>query len=254
MENDRIVIYQTPDGVTSVDVRLENETVWLTQMQMAELFQKDRTVISRHINNVYKEGELDRNITCAKFAHMGTEEDQQYETTIYNLDVIISVGYRVKSQRGTQFRIWANKVLRDYLIKGYVVNERIRKENYDELRQLVQVLGRTVREQNTLTTDEGRSLLDVVVDYTYALDTLDRYDYQQLTLGHTTSEVKFRATYENAMQAIRSLKNKFGGSPLFGNEKDGSFKSSVGQIYQTFGGGKTCILQLRKKRLCCCIW
>lgn len=110
-----------------------------------------------------------------------------------------------------------------------------------------------MREQNTLTTDEGRSLLDVVVDYTYALDTLDRYDYQQLTLGHTTSEVKFRATYENAMQAIRSLKNKFGGSCLFGNEKDGSFKSSVGQIYQTFGG-ETCILQLRKKRLCCCIW
>lgn len=103
-----IVIFQTKDGKTSIDVKLENETVWLTQAQMSDLFQKDRTVIGRHINNVYREGELERDITCAKFAHMGIDKDQQYETTVYNLDVIISVGYRVKSQRGTQFRIWAN--------------------------------------------------------------------------------------------------------------------------------------------------
>lgn len=123
--NDRgnIVIYQTKDGKTSIDVKLEDETVWLNQAQMAELFQKDRTVIGRHINNVYREGELERDITCAKFAHMGSYSDQQYETAVYNLDVIISVGYRVKSQRGTQFRVWANKVLKEYLIKGYAVNQ-----------------------------------------------------------------------------------------------------------------------------------
>lgn len=119
----KIVIYQTKDGKTSIDVKLENETVWLTQAQMADLFQKDRTVIGRHINNVYREGELERDITCAKFAHMGSDNDQQYETAVYNLDVIISVGYRVKSQRGTQFRIWANKILKDYLIKGYAINQ-----------------------------------------------------------------------------------------------------------------------------------
>ena len=128
--NDRgnIVIYQTKDGKTSIDVKLEDETVWLTQAQMAELFQKDRTVIGRHINNVYREGELERDITCAKFAHMGSYSDQQYETAVYNLDVIISVGYRVKSQRGTQFRVWANKVLKEYLIKGYAINQQVKIE------------------------------------------------------------------------------------------------------------------------------
>ena len=121
MNQSKIDIYQTQDGKTSIDVKLEQDTVWLTQAQMAELFQKDRTVIGRHINNVYKEGELLRNTTCAKFAHVGTDADQTYETMIYNLDVVISVGYRVKSQRGTQFRIWANSVLKDYLILMFML-------------------------------------------------------------------------------------------------------------------------------------
>ena len=137
--NDRgnIVIYQTKDGKTSIDVKLEDETVWLTQAQMAELFQKDRTVIGRHINNVYREGELERDITCAKFAHMGSYSDQQYETAVYNLDVIISVGYRVKSQRGTQFRVWANKVLKEYLIKGYAINQQVKIEQLEDLKNTV---------------------------------------------------------------------------------------------------------------------
>lgn len=130
----KIVIYQTKDGKTSIDVKLENETVWLTQAQMADLFQKDRTVIGRHINNVYREGELERDITCAKFAHMGSDNDQQYETAVYNLDVIISVGYRVKSQRGTQFRIWANKILKDYLIKGYAINQQVKAAQLADLK------------------------------------------------------------------------------------------------------------------------
>ena len=230
-----IVIYQTNDGETSIDVKFQDETVWLSQAQMAELFQKDRTVIGRHISNIFKEGELEREITCANFAHVGNDGDQQYITTLYNLDVIISVGYRVKSKRGTQFRIWANKVLKQYLLQGYAVNERIAAQKYDELSQLVKVLGRTIQNQERLTED-SRSLLDVVVDYTYALDTLDRYDYQELKIEETTKKEEFHATYENAMEVICELHEKFGGSTLFGNEKDDSFKSSIGQIYQTFGG------------------
>ncbi len=233
--NNSIVIYQTNDGETSIDVKFQDETVWLSQSQMAELFQKDRTVIGRHINNIFKEGELERETTCANFAHVGSDGDQQYITTLYNLDVIISVGYRVKSKRGTQFRIWANKILKQYLLQGYAINERIAAQKYDELSQLVKVLGRTIQNQEKLTED-SRSLLDVVVDYTYALDTLDRYDYQELKIEDTTGKESFHATYENAMEVIRELHEKFGGSPLFGNEKDDSFKSSIGQIYQTFGG------------------
>ena len=236
MKQDQIVIYQTEDGQTAIDVRLENDTVWLSQAQMASLFQKDRTVIGRHIRNVYKEGELEEEGTCAKFAHMGHDGLQQYETVMYSLDVIISVGYRVKSQRGVLFRQWANRVLKDYLLKGYAVNDTIRREQIGELRQLVQMLGRTLQNQALLNTNEHQALFDIVVDYTYALDTLDDYDHQRLEVDDTTQEQKFLATYDNAMQAIAALRERFGGSMLFGNEKDGSFKSSIGQIYQTFGG------------------
>ena len=123
--NNQIVVYQTADNQTQIEVHMENETVWLTQAQMAELFQKDRTVISRHIRNVFNEGELEEQSTCAKFAHMGHDGLQQYETVMYNLDVIISVGYRVKSQRGTAFRIWATKVLKEYMLRGYAINQRL---------------------------------------------------------------------------------------------------------------------------------
>lgn len=236
MEENKIVIYQTSDGQTQIDVRLEEETVWLSQQQMAVLFDKDRTVIGRHIRNVYEENELTREGTCANFAHMGHDGLQAYSTTFYNLDVIISVGYRVKSQRGTQFRIWASRVLKDYLVKGYVINNRLVAQKYEELSQLVNVLGRTVKQQDALTTDEAVGLVDVVANYGYALDTLDKYDYQKLGIDQITANERFHATYENAMQAINELRDKFGGSTLFGNEKDDSFKSTIGQIYQTFGG------------------
>lgn len=208
---------------------------------MAELFQKDRTVIGRHISNIYKEHELERETTCANFAHTknyGRREGftQTKNIVLYNLDVIISVGYRVKSQRGTQFRIWANKVLKEYLIKGYAVNKALTEQRYTELKQLVNVLGRTVKTQEALTSDDALNLVEVVADYAYALDTLDKYDYQQLAVEQTTNEAKFHATYEGAMQAIEELKEKFGGSQWFAHEKDDSFKSSIGQIYQTFGG------------------
>ena len=241
MEENKIIIYQTEDGQTQIDVRLENETVWLTQAQMAELFQKDRTVITRHINNVFKEGELNREEVSAKIAHTTLHgaiegKTQTQELVLYNLDVIISVGYRVKSKRGTDFRIWARNILKQYLIKGYAVNERLRKEQIGELRQLVGMLGRTIQSQPLLTTDESNALFEVVTDYTYALDTLDNYDYERLTIDKTTKNEPFHATYENAIHEIKLLREKFGGSVLFGNEKDDSFKSSIGQIYQTFGG------------------
>ena len=230
--NSQLVIYQAPDGDMSIDVTVQNETVWLSQGQMAELFDKDQSVIARHISNVFKEGELEKE---SNMQILHNTLSKYKPTQVYSLDVIISVGYRVKSKRGTQFRIWANQVLKQYLLQGYAINERVAAQKYDELSQLVKVLGRTIQNQEKLTED-SRSLLDVVVDYTYALDTLDRYDYQELKIEETTGKEVFHATYESAMEVIRELHEKFGGSTLFGNEKDDSFKSSIGQIYQTFGG------------------
>ena len=237
-QNNKIVIYQTADGQTQIDVRMENETVWLTQVQMADLFQTDRTSIVRHINNIYKSEELEREATCAKIAQVQIEGKRKVNRNIpyFNLDMIISVGYRVNSKRGTQFRIWANKVLKDYLIKGYAINNRLSVQKYEELSQLVHLLGRTINNEKEMIDSDTRELVNVVTDYTYALDTLDRYDYQQLTIEYTTIEESFRATYNSAMETIATLKDKFGGSSLFGREKDGSFKSSIGQIYQTFDG------------------
>lgn len=236
MENNQIVIYQTEDGQTQIDVRMENDTVWLTQKQIAELFGTKRPAITKHLKNIYASEELDENSTCSILEHMGNDGKQTYNTKYYNLDAVLSVGYRVNSKNATRFRQWANKVLKDYLVKGYAVNERLRHEQIGELRQLVNMLGRTIQSQPLLTTEENKALFEVVTDYTYALDTLDNYDYERLTIEKTTKEEPFHATYENAMKEIHRLRDKFGGSALFGNEKDDSFKSSIGQIYQTFGG------------------
>ena len=235
-----IILYQTADGKTSIDVKLENDTVWLTQAQMARLFETTKQNISLHVNNIFKEGELEKAvvvkdslITTQHGAIQGKKQNQK--VSFYNLDVIISVGYRVKSQRGTQFRIWANSVLKEYLIKGYAVKNDLVQQKYDDLKALVDVMGRTMGYLDTPADDQIRSIFDVVQDYTYALDTLDSYDYQSLGIRSTSKEY-FHATYDNAMEVIRSLKAKFGGSDLFGNEKDESFHSSIGQIYQTWDG------------------
>ena len=238
--DNQIIIYQTDDGQTQIDVRMENDMIWLTRQQIAVLFGRDYKTISKHINNALKE-ELADSVVVAKIAnttqHGAIEgKTQTHEIDYFNLEVITSVGYRVKSKRGVQFRQWANKVLKKYLIKGYAVNERLRKEQIGELRQLVGMLGRTIQSQPLLSNDETNALFEVVTDYAYALDTLDNYDYERLTINKTTKEEPFHATYENAMEAIDGLREKFGGSVLFGNEKDDSFKSSIGQIYQTFGG------------------
>ena len=230
--NDKIVIYRTADRQTSIDVKLEDETVWLSANQMANLFDRDEKTIRKHINNVFSEGELEKENNT----HFLRVDGVKQPVAFFSLDVIISVGYRVKSQRGIQFRIWANKVLKEYLVKGYVVNKVLTEQRYTELKQLVTVLGRTVKAQEALTSEDALNLVEVVSDYTYALDTLDKYDFQQLAVEQTTNDVKFHATYEGAMQAIEELKEKFGGSQWFAHEKDDSFKSSIGQIYQTFGG------------------
>ena len=234
--NDKIIIYQSEDGKTQLDVKLEHETVWLTQKQIAELFGTKRPAITKHLKNIYASEELTEESTCSILEHMGNDGRQSYNTKYYNLDAILSVGYRVNSKNATRFRQWANSVLKQYLVKGYAINENIRKHQIAELRQLIQVLGRTIQQQPAKTTDESNALFDVVVDYTYALDTLDNYDYQRLHIAKTTKEEPFHATYENAMHEIDMLRQKFGGSVLFGNEKDESFKSSIGQIYQTFDG------------------
>lgn len=236
--NNQIVLYQSEDGMTQLDVKLEGETVWLNRQQMAELFGRDVKTIGKHINNALREELNDGISTVAKFATVQKEGSRlvNREVEYYNLDMIISVGYRVKSRRGVEFRRWANDILKQFLINGYAVNERIRQRQIAELRQLVLVVGRTIEQQPVATTDESHALFDVVVDYTYALDTLDNYDYQRLYISKTTRNELFYATYENAMQEIEMLREKFGASTLFGNEKDESFKSSIGQIYQTFDG------------------
>ena len=212
--------------------------MWLTQAQMVELFQTTKQNVSLHLNNLYKEGELKKEGTVKEYLTVQQEGKRKVTRKVkyYDLDVIISVGYRVHSKRGTAFRIWARQILKDYLIKGYAVNEHIRKEQIGELRQLIGMVGRAIQNKQIEPDEENQALFDIVVDYTYALDTLDDYDYQRMTVKDTTQEEKFHATYENAMETIAALRDKFGGSSLFGNEKDDSFKSSIGQIYQTFGG------------------
>ena len=194
MKEDQIVIYQTKDGQTQIDVRLENENVWLNVSQMSALFDREESNVRRHVLNAFKEGELERDENNVHFLHVnGVKKPVPF----YSLDVIISVGYRVKSKRGTDFRIWARKVLNQYLVKGYAVNERIRKEQIGELRQLVEVVGRTLKNQKLPSTTESLELLDVVVDYTYALDTLDNYDYERLSIDRTTRQESFHATLDD---------------------------------------------------------
>ncbi|HEX7356567.1 MAG TPA: RhuM family protein [Ignavibacteriaceae bacterium] len=240
MTTDQIIIYKTTDGVTNVDVTLDKDTVWLNLNQLSHLFGRDKSVISRHLRKIYEEGELDRDSTVAKNATVQIEGKRRVDRDIefYNLDAIISVGYRVNSKMGTQFRIWANRILKDHLLKGYSINERKLKEQTDQfnsLKQTVQLLDNVLKNKE-LTSDEATGLLKVVTDYSYALDILDKYDHQQLTIEGTDDQQLFVATYEDAMNAIKDLKNKFGGSSLFGNEKDDSFKGSIGVIYQSFSG------------------
>lgn len=234
-----IVLYTTDDGNTRLEVKLEKDTVWLNREQIAQLYGRDYKTIAKHINNALRE-ELEGEPVVAKIAtpkKYGRKEGgvQMQDIEYYNLDMIISIGYRVKNRNGIVFRKWANTVLKQYLIKGYAIDRR-RLDHYDELKDVVRLMSRTLTLQDKVSEGEYSGLFCVIADYVYALDTLDRYDYQSLLIEKTTHEEPFRATYDNAMRAINALKEKFGGSRWFANEKDDSFKSSIGQIYQTFGG------------------
>lgn len=237
---DQIIIYQAPNGKTAIDVKIEDNTIWLTLTQIAELFGKNKSTISRHLNNIYKEEELLQEATVAKNATVQTEGNRTVERIIdyYNLDAIISVGYRVSSKQGTQFRIWANNILKEYLVNGYSLNESRLKDQNEQLNSLKNTVNllSNILENKSLNTDEATGLLRVVTDYAYALDILDKYDHQQLTIEGTTAKELFIIDYNEAKRAIYDLKDKFGGSSLFGNEKDESFKSSIATIYQTFSG------------------
>jgi prophage maintenance system killer protein len=237
MDRGEIIIYQLPDGFTSLDVRLENETIWLTQAQMVQLFDSSKANVSEHIKHIYKTYELEETATVRNFRTVRIEGKREVSRALvyYNLDMIIAIGYRVNTKRGTLFRIWANKVLKEYIVKGYVIDQRVKIEQLEDLKKTVKLLS-NVLDTKSLTANEATGLLKVITDYTYALDTLDRYDYQLLEINETTQEISFRATYENAIEAIDVLRRKFGSGGLFGNEKDQSFQSSINTIYQTFDG------------------
>ncbi len=237
MENSEIKIYETQEGKTSIEVKLDKETVWLNLNQMSELFERDKSVISRHIRNIFKDGELYKKSVVANFATTATD-GKIYKVDYFNLDVIISVGYRIKSKRGTQFRIWANQIIKDYLIKGYAINQqRLQKqaEQLNELKETIKILANTL-EYKELTNDESRSLLKIISDYSYALEILDQYDYQTLKIENTLRKEVYQLRYEETVKQIELVKKTYGNSEFFGCQKDDSLKSSIATIYQTYNG------------------
>jgi len=233
----QIVIYQTESGETQIDVRLEQDTAWLSQAQMVELFDRNKRTISEHIGKIFKEGELNEDSVVRK-SRTTAKDGKTYEVSEYNLDVIISVGYRVKSQRGTQFRIWANSILKQFLVKGYALNERklqAEQEKLDDLKHAIALSARLLRNQ-ALTSQESQSILTVLEKYSHALTVLDDYDHQRLQVIGTLTPEQPKIGYGEAMEQILLWreKEKLGG--LFGNEKDNSFNSALETIYQTFDG------------------
>jgi prophage maintenance system killer protein len=235
-----IEIYKTPDNRTEIEVVFDNDTVWLSQKQLALLFQNTIPNVNMHIKNIYKEKELEQSPTIKKSLIVQKEGKRKVkrEVELYNLDVIISVGYRVKSKRGTQFRQWARQRLKDYLVKGYAINEKRLNEAENRLKDLKKAIALIddVAKTKSISGTEAQGLLKVLSDFTFALDILDQYDHQTLKIRKTERKELFRISYKEARKAIEGLKNKFGGSALFGNEKDKSFKGSLAAIYQTFDG------------------
>ncbi len=233
-----IEIYQSTDNQTQVEVKFEKETVWLNQVQITKLFQRERSVITKHINNVFQEGELDAEVACANFAHTTQHgaiqgKTQEKNVKYYNLDVIISVGYRVKSKQGTQFRQWATQRLKDYLVKGYTINQK----RLDELGKMVQLIEQTGKTE-TLQLQEAKGLLEVLSNYTKSFVLLNQYDSHNLQAGKLSENITYEIEYKEAKSAVTELKKqliaKKEATELFGNEKDESFKSSLRSIVQTF--------------------
>jgi len=226
--NNSIEIYSS-NGEAQIDVKFENETVWLNLNQITELFGRDKSVISRHLRNIYKEGELDKDSTVAKNATVQMEGKREID--LYNLDAILSVGYRVNSKQGTQFRIWATKKLKEHLVKGYTINT----DRLNHLKQSIKLI-QSATASVDINANQSREIIDVLADFALGLDILDGYDNQSLEIRDTTQGGTYEIDYVEAKEAIKQLRDKFGGSKLFGNEKDDSFKSSIASIDQTFDG------------------
>lgn len=227
----QVVIYKH-----KFEVRLEQETVWLSQKQMADLFDTERSVITKHVYNIYNTKELERKTVCAKFAHTA-EDGKVYQTQFYNLDMIISVGYRVNSKRGTQFRIWATNVLKTHLVDGYTINEtrlRASRHKYQQLKQSLKLLDNVARLEGI--SNEAKGLIEVITQYSHALDILDDFDHERLSVPKGTKRLKYELTYEKACKIIDAMRKKFKSSTLVGREKDKSFQGSLGAVYQTFDG------------------
>ncbi len=228
-----IVLYRSKDGGVSLDVQLEKETIWLSQKQMAKLFDKDSDTIGLHIRNTYKEGELEETATTEESSVVRKEGKRTVTRKIrfYNLDVIISVGYRVKSRRGTEFRIWATGILKQHLVKGYTENRKRLKA----LRQTLK-LASDISKRKTLSNDEGTALLRIVSEYAYALDLLDDYDHQRVALRKTSRRRTRPITREEVLKIVEQMRIRFGSSEIFGVELNDSLDSSLGAVMQTFDG------------------
>ena len=234
-----IILYKSADGQEAVDVHLADETVWLNQAQMAELFQRNKRTVSEHIRNVFKEGELDEKAVVRNF-RTTADDGKSYQTNFYNLDVIISVGYRVKSKRGTQFRIWATSILKDHLVKGYTLNQRrLAEKGIYEAQQVLSLLTNTLENQN-LVSDEGLSVLSIVNKYAKTWQLLLQYDEDNLPPPGTRQVTGESLDLAGTRKAITSLKKellaKMEATDLFGNERNDSLAGIIGAIHQTFGG------------------
>ncbi len=246
LQKGEIIIYTSEDGSISLDTKLENDTIWLTQKQMAELFDKNIRTVNEHINNIFKEGELDK-ISVIRNFRITASDGKQYDTNFYNLDVIISVGYRVKSLRGTQFRIWATNTLKEYLTKGYVINEKMLKSQQNKIQTLqstVNLLKRSLQNQIS-TVNEAQDIANIMDNFAQGLDLLDDFDHKTLDTKGVTKKEAVVISKEEYLSVINKMKSEFA-SDVFANPKDDSFDSSINQIYQTFGG-QDCYPTLEEK-------
>lgn len=246
LQKGEIIIYTSEDGSISLDTKFENDTIWLTQKQMAELFDKNIRTVNEHINNIFKEGELDKSSVIRNF-RITASDGKQYDTNFYNLDVIISVGYRVKSLRGTQFRIWATNTLREYLTKGYVINEKMLKTQQNKIQTLqstVNLLKRSIQNQIS-TVNEAQDIANIMDNFAQGLDLLDDFDHKTLDTKGITRKEAVIISKEEYLSVINKMKSEFA-SDVFANPKDDSFDSSINQIYQTFGG-QDCYPTLEEK-------
>ncbi|PKL07084.1 MAG: hypothetical protein CVV53_01105 [Spirochaetae bacterium HGW-Spirochaetae-9] len=238
-ETDKIIIYQTEDGQANIETRLENDTVWLSQKMMMELFQTTKQNVSLHINNCYAEGELERERTVKEYLTVQQEGKRRIERPIdyYNLDVIISVGYRVKSKRGTQFRIWANRILKEHLVKGYTINKKRLMEQQSCLRELKESIGLVERSllSEVHNIEEARSIIKVLADFASGLAILDDYDHKTLETKGKSPTQAVEISMDEFLEVVETMRGEFD-SDIFGQQKDNSFDSSVSQMYQSFGG------------------